>query len=78
MNAFTPLSTDEVKLASKKLKNNKSPGPDGVPNGVIQMVGAIGPELITNLFNKFIENGMFPEILKLQKLVLFKREINPK
>ncbi|KAI8125012.1 Retrovirus-related Pol polyprotein from type-1 retrotransposable element R1 [Lucilia cuprina] len=67
---YSPLCLEEVKTACMKLKKSKSPGPDGVPNEVLQVIGNVWPELIVDTFNICLKHGFFPIKWKIQKLVL--------
>ena len=74
---FAPLNRCEVIKACRKLKKGKSPGPDGIPNEVIQIVGKMWPELLTGVFNTCFESGSFPTKWKIQKLVLLRKGDKP-
>ena len=57
-----PITENEVISACKKLKNNKSPGEDGIINeylkaSITKMVG-----LYTAFFNKILDDGVYPEM----------------
>lgn len=57
-----------MKTAIGKLKIDKTPGPDGIPNEVIKIVGDTWPELLPSTFNICLEGGTFPDTWKKQKL----------
>lgn len=69
-----PLFTmEELSLAAHKLRNNKSPGPDGIPAEVMKEIAVRRPEILLNMYNSCLRNGIFPEIWKKQQLVLISK-----
>lgn len=77
VDVFIPLNVDDIKLASNKLSIGKSPGPDGIPNEVIKVVCEIWPEILLEVFNSCLVNGIFPAKWKKQKLVLLRKGNKP-
>lgn len=70
----TPLfTTEELQAAARKLKNKKAPGPDGVPAEVIKIIADSRPELLLNMYNRCLTDGIFPEPWKEQNLVLISK-----
>uniref|UniRef100_W8ADE4 Putative 115 kDa protein in type-1 retrotransposable element R1DM n=1 Tax=Ceratitis capitata TaxID=7213 RepID=W8ADE4_CERCA len=65
-----PVSNAEVLAAVARIKSNKSPGVDGVPNVVLMYVAKKRPELFSKLFTKCVQEGIFPKRWKRQRLVL--------
>ena len=58
------ISTDEVKLAIKRLAPNKSPGPDGIPPEFYkQFADTLAPDL-ASLYNECLSNGTLTENMK--------------
>ena len=53
--------TEEIIAASKKLKNNKSPGDDNIANEYIK--ASIKPMIkcYVGLFNNILDTGVYPE-----------------
>ena len=41
----------ELKAAASALKNQKAPGPDGVPSEVLKIITEIHPQLLLNMYN---------------------------
>ena len=64
----TSLSTNELKDAFFSLKTNKSPGYDDINFNVKKCFGEIN-EPLKHLFNLSLENGIFPEKMKIAKLI---------
>ena len=56
-----PITEEEIIAASKKLKNNKSPGDDNIANEYIK--ASIQPMIrcYVGLFNKILDTGVYPE-----------------
>lgn len=74
---YEDLSNEEVRNRCKSLKNNKCPGPDGVPNEILQIIGNVWPEILTYTFNICLKNGIFPTSWKIQQLVLLRKGDKP-
>lgn len=70
---MTPFTVDELMLAARKLKNRKAPGPDGIPAEVLKEIAGTHPELLLNMYNSCLREGIFPERWKVQKLVLISK-----
>lgn len=69
-----PLFTeDELKTAASTLKNNKAPGPDGVPAEVIKVTANERPQVLLHIYNACLTEGIFPELWKRQRLVLISK-----
>ncbi|KAL0158620.1 hypothetical protein M9458_046696, partial [Cirrhinus mrigala] len=51
------ISPAEVKLAIKKMKNGKAPGPNDIPAEAWMLLGHRGVEVLTRLLNKIIDSG---------------------
>lgn len=71
---FTPI---EVRDVCRNLKKRKAPGPDGIPNEIISLVGEIRPDIFTRTFNLCMKKGVFPKIWKKQYLVLLRKGDKP-
>ena len=70
----TPIFVeDELINAAKTLKNNKAPGPDGIPAEVIKLLATDRPQLLLDMYNACVVEGIFPEIWKKQKLTLLSK-----
>lgn len=55
-----PFNFEEIKNTIKKLKNNKSPGPDGIPGEFYKKGGDMIIEDLKELFKKILENEKVP------------------
>jgi hypothetical protein len=71
------FTEQELKEVEKKLKNNKAPGPDGIPNEVICQVIKHLPQKLLQLYNRCLSQGKFVKEWKTQKLVLLRKGIKP-
>jgi len=66
---FSALSPEELDKAFYSLQKNKSPGHDGINSNIISVCyGYIRP-VLCDIFNKSLINGVFPESLKIAKVV---------
>ena len=72
-----PVSTEELIAATKKMKANKAPGPDGIPNIALKTAIMAHPEMVRATMQRCIDEGHFPEIWKKQKLVLLPKPGKP-
>lgn len=70
------FSVSEIVAAARKLKNNKSPGPDGVPNEVIKLAACSTTNLLSQALNSALKDGTFPDIWKIATLKLIPKEGN--
>lgn len=68
-----PLMEEEIKIAVKKMKNKKAPGPDKITNENIKsLLNIMSPE-ITSFFNLCLEKSATPNSWKHQSLkILYK------
>lgn len=71
--SITLFTTEELIAATSKLKNKKAPGPDGVPTEVLKAIVETRPEILLNMYNYCLIEGLFPETWKEQKLVLISK-----
>jgi hypothetical protein len=55
------IEHDEVAFVIKTLKNNKSPGLDGIPAEYIKNLQEHHTDFITTLFNYIIEKRTYPD-----------------
>jgi hypothetical protein len=68
---------DELSGQGRKLKNNKSPGPDGIPNEAIKVVIKTYPELLLKMYNCCLKEGAFYKGWKEQRLILLRKGKKP-
>ena len=57
----TPITASEIRNSIMDLKNNKSPGIDGIPSEFFKVAYEKLVPYFQILFNKFYENSFFPE-----------------
>ena len=56
-----PITEDEVTLAIRKLKSNKSAGPDGLISEVFKYASAYVTPFFMSFLNKLFDSGVFPD-----------------
>jgi len=54
------FTLEELDLAIRKIKPNKAPGSDGIPNEVWKALPNINKQDLLNIFNEIFESGNFP------------------
>ncbi|XP_077295465.1 uncharacterized protein LOC143917758 [Arctopsyche grandis] len=64
----------ELERALKGLKAHKAPGPDGVPNEIVSVVGRAFPNVLLDVYNACLREGTFGGVWKRQKLVLIPKK----
>lgn len=64
------FSEEELLQAADLIQGRKAPGPDGVPAEVVRTIATSCPRLLLHIFNRCLEEGVFPRIWKIQRLVL--------
>ena len=67
---FPPVTAEEVLNAVNGIKDDKAPGPDGIPNVALKAAVKMTPHIFADLFNKCLSEGIVPTRWKLQRLVL--------
>lgn len=73
MSNLTLFTEEELKESARKLKSKKAPGPDGIPAEVLKEIANTRPEILLNMYNCCLAEGVFPEPWKEQKLVLISK-----
>lgn len=69
----TAITEEEVRIAVKKMKLGKAPGPDHVPNEVIRIAVEEFATFFARVLNGCLQEGQFPGIWKLARLVLVRK-----
>lgn len=64
------FSAEELAQASGSMQNGKAPGPDGIPTEVLKEIARFRPQLLLNMYNRCLSEGIFHERWKRQRLVL--------
>lgn len=72
-----PIDRTELTIATRSLKPNISPGPDGITNEVVKIVASLNPDLLIGVYNTCLSNGVFPDIWKKARLVLIRKGDKP-
>ena len=65
-----PFIPQGLKAAASRLSPGKCPGLAGIPNEVVRLIAKQNPQMLMSVFNKCLEEGIFPDRWKRQKLVL--------
>ena len=69
------FSIEELRMVIRKLKNNKSPGPDGIPTEFLKYLDEEGLEIVLDILNDCWRRGIMPSELELAELVtLYKKD----
>lgn len=67
------FSEPELKSAIASMRCRKAPGPDGIPAEVLKVVASGSPQLLLNMYNRCLLEGVFPSRWKTQRLVLISK-----
>jgi len=54
------FSVEDVKAAARGLPNGKAPGPDGIPNEVLEVAVGLFTQFFAALFNSCMRNAYYP------------------
>lgn len=68
------FTIEEMQEATKKLKNKKAPGPDGITPEIIKTATKAIPNTFLNMYNRLLEQNIFPKVWKNGKLVLIEKK----
>lgn len=68
------FSAEELRMAVESLPNRKAPGPDGIPYEVLKLVHQCSPNLLLDMYNACLEEGVFPHRWKKARLVLIRKK----
>ena len=66
---LSPFTHEEIASAIDALKPTLSHGPDNIPNKLIKSLKFEALDAITMVFNKCIEEGVFPDVWKSGKII---------
>ena len=66
---ITPTNPSEIEDIIKKLNPRKGTGPNSIPSFLLRKLSSILAFPISNLCNRSLEYGIFPEILKLAQVI---------
>lgn len=70
---FPLFTIEELQNAVRTMKNNKAPGPDGIPVEALKVAVRHCPHLLLDMYNSCLKMGSFPKKWKLQRLVLISK-----
>lgn len=71
------VSNEELLTIAKGLKVKKAPGPDGIPNMALKAAIEAFPDMFRITIQKCLVDSYFPDIWKIQKLVLLPKPGKP-
>ena len=66
---LVPTDGNEINDIIRSLKNKKSAGPDGISSFMLKQISDAICEPLAFLINKSIESGIFPDALKIAKII---------
>ena len=66
---FMPVTEEQISNIFKGLKSKSSTGHDGLSNNIIKYVAPLLVKPMTFLINQSLSTGMFPDMLKLAKII---------
>lgn len=64
------VTEEEIINISSKIGDKKAPGLDGIPNRALKLALSLRPTIFVQLFEKCLQDGIFPDNWKKQKLIL--------
>jgi len=70
MNMEPIITVNEISLAIKRMKNKKVPRPDALNPEIWKVVWQCAPEVVLNIFNKCLQDGVFPDCWKAKIVVI--------
>ena len=71
---FTAVNENDIRKKADKLDNKKNCGIDGISNIIMKSIINILNKPITIIINLMLETGVFPDKLKVAKIIpLFKK-----
>uniref|UniRef100_A0A2M4AK35 Putative r1-6 dk n=1 Tax=Anopheles triannulatus TaxID=58253 RepID=A0A2M4AK35_9DIPT len=72
-----PVTTEELLDIASSLNSAKAPGPDGIPNAAVATAIRLYPNVFQGMFQRYLDDGEFPDEWKLQRLVLLPKPGKP-
>jgi hypothetical protein len=67
------LTLEEINRAIMTTAKDKAPGPDGIPNRVLQIVAGVAPVLLLRLFQACLEIGIHPDHCKRATTIILRK-----
>lgn len=74
---ISPVTIEELTTATKQFGDQKTPGPDGIPNKVLKLAVAARPQEFADTYTCCLQEGVFPRIWKVQRLILLPKGDKP-
>lgn len=71
------VTNEELAEVVKSFASNKAPGPDGIPNVALKAAVNTDPDMFRTTMQRCIDQGIFPDVWKRQKLVLLPKAGKP-
>jgi hypothetical protein len=68
------LTKEEVVAAIMRASKDKAPGPDGIPNRVLQRAAGVTPELLTRIFQACLDQGVHPTQWKEATTIILRKQ----
>ena len=72
-----PFTINDLDIALKKLKNNKSPGFDNVLNEFLKLNSPLFKTTLLSVFNILFTNGYFPDAWSIDLIIPIHKKGNP-
>ena len=66
---FNHTTLEEIKKLIRELQLNKAPGSDGISSYIMKKTENLIAPILVKLFNKCMDNGIFPDILKIATII---------
>ena len=69
-----PILKAEISKAIRNLKNNKSPGPDGIENETLKIFRKLIEQPLMEIFNQSLESAQIPKQWKIVEMILLHKK----
>ena len=66
---LTPITEHELSVEINKLPQNKAPGIDNIPSGIIKLTTDFITTPLTHIFNTSFDSATVPDSLKIAKVI---------
>jgi ribonuclease HI len=73
----TPITTEEIQAAIAHPPPLKSPGPDGIPNLILQRIGRPLSIILVRVFNACLQLGYHPQHFRMQETSIIRKPQKP-
>ena len=65
--AVPSVTVEELREATRRMKENKAPGPDGIPNVALKFAIQEYPDMFRKTKQKCLDDCVFPDVWKRQQ-----------